>query len=151
MELTREKIERMEAGRESSPTRTSISESADRARKHYEELSGAACSYSSLIPQAIDAWERENTRPTTTVVYKDGSYKSVSANSAWEYENDSGWLVSILHEPHKGTLPDDVGCILLVEDLRVMLERIFLMPVSESDAQLVLNRINEILAEKKED
>lgn len=33
-----------------------------------------------------------------------------------------------------------------VEDIRVILERTFQMPVAESDAQIVLDRINELRA-----
>ena len=30
------------------------------------------------------------------VVWKDGSFKFIEANSSWEYENDDDWLVTIL-------------------------------------------------------
>lgn len=29
------------------------------------------------------------------IVWKDGSYKFVEFNSAWEFENDKDWLVTI--------------------------------------------------------
>ena len=38
---------------------TPISELAQRAREHYEEAALSLNHWSSLIPQAIDAWERE--------------------------------------------------------------------------------------------
>jgi hypothetical protein len=41
------------------PSVTPRHELAEQARAHYEELSSAACSWNSAIPQAIDAWERE--------------------------------------------------------------------------------------------
>jgi hypothetical protein len=39
-----------------------IAELAESARKHYAEVSIEALSWYSLIPDAIDAWEREQTR-----------------------------------------------------------------------------------------
>jgi len=36
-----------------------IAEQAQRAREHYEEAANALHHWSSVIPQAIDAWERE--------------------------------------------------------------------------------------------
>lgn len=41
------------------PAKVPISEQAQRAREHYEELANMAHHWSSVIPQAIDAWERE--------------------------------------------------------------------------------------------
>ena len=35
-----------------------------------------------------------------------------------------------------------------VETVRVILERTFLMPVAESDAQIVLDRLNKILSDE---
>lgn len=41
------------------PCAATIPELAQRAREHYDEISTAACDWHSLIPKAIDAWERE--------------------------------------------------------------------------------------------
>lgn len=41
------------------PAKVPISEQAQRAREHYEELANTAHHWSSVIPQAINAWERE--------------------------------------------------------------------------------------------
>ena len=42
-----------------NPAKVPISEQAQHAREHYEEISMAAGHWSSIIPQAINAWERE--------------------------------------------------------------------------------------------
>ncbi len=41
------------------PSKVPISQQAQRAREHYEELANIAHHWSSIIPQAINAWERE--------------------------------------------------------------------------------------------
>jgi hypothetical protein len=38
---------------------------AEAARKHYEEASLSVCHWSSTIPHAIDAWERQEQRLTS--------------------------------------------------------------------------------------
>jgi hypothetical protein len=44
------------------PSATPRHDLAEQARVHYEELSNAACSWNSVIPQAIDTWERDVNR-----------------------------------------------------------------------------------------
>jgi len=44
------------------PANVPIPEQAQRAREHYEELAALAHHWSSIIPQAIDAWERERSQ-----------------------------------------------------------------------------------------
>ena len=39
--------------------RTPMKDLAEAARKHYEEASLSVCHWSSTIPRAIEAWERQ--------------------------------------------------------------------------------------------
>ena len=36
-----------------------------------------------------------DTNKEVIIVWKDGNHKNVPRNSAWEYENDENWLVTI--------------------------------------------------------
>ena len=76
--------------------KVSIAEQAQHAREHYEEAATALHCWCSIIPQAIDAWEREQTALSnrgadgvkTIIRIEASDISSVPLEEDWWRKND---------------------------------------------------------------